>query len=435
MLQKRLAALAVLIVGFGIGWFVYSSEVGAWRPFKLGLDLSGGTHLVYRAETETLSAVDVDGAMDSLRETIERRVNLFGVSEPLVYTERGGLTGRGEHRLVVELPGVTDTQEAIDLIGQTPVLDFRLLVEEKVGTTTSASFVETGLSGRYLDKAVLEFASGSGQLSNEPTVVITFDSEGKDLFARLTSEHVGETIGIFIDNQPISTPVVREAITDGTAVISGGFSPEEARTLARDLNFGALPVPIELLSTQTIGSTLGERAVVDGVNAGVWGIILVAIYMLIWYRMPGSVAATSLILYLVVMLAIFKLLPVTLTAAGIAGLILSVGMAVDANILIFERMREEFANGKETSDAVSEGFARAWASIRDSNLSSMITAVILFWFGTSIVKGFALVFGIGVLVSMITAITASRTFLFALGLDRRHALARFLYSSGIKTRL
>lgn len=411
MLQKRLAALAVLLVGASIGYFVYTSQIGGWRPFVLGLDLSGGTHLVYRADTSNLAGGDVKGAMESLRDTIERRVNLFGVSEPLVQTERGGLAGQGEDRLVVELPGITDTEEAIKLIGQTPVLDFRLLVRD-VGTTT-ASFVETGLSGRYLKKAALEFAQGSsGTLANEPTVVLTFDADGTKLFAELTTKYTGETIGIFLDGQPISTPVVNEPIVDGTAVISGNFTPDEAKELVRNLNYGALPVPIELVSTQTIGSTLGSSAVAGGIEAGVWGVIAVALFMLIWYRLPGVVAALALVLYIVGMLAIFKLIPVTLTAAGIAGLILSIGMAVDANILIFERMREELADGKDTTDAVREGFARAWASIRDSNLSSMITAVILFWFGTSLVKGFALVFGIGVLISMLTAITASRTLLF-----------------------
>jgi preprotein translocase subunit SecD len=434
MLQKRLAALAVLIVGLGFGWFVYSSQVGGWRPFKLGLDLSGGTHLVYRADTAALPGGDATGAMAALRDTIERRVNLFGVSEPIVQTEKGGLTGSGEDRLIVELPGVTDTQKAIDLIGQTPVLDFRLLTTA-AGTTT-AGFVETGLSGRYLDKAQLQFASGkSGTLSNEPTVVLTFNADGKALFAKLTSENVGKTIGIFLDGQPISTPVVQEAIVDGTAVITGSFTPDQARTLVRNLNYGALPVPIELISTQTIGSTLGDTAVQRGIDAGAWGVIFVALFMLLWYRLPGAIAAIALCVYIAAMLAIFKLIPVTLSAAGIAGFILSIGMAVDANVLIFERMKEEFASGKGTQDAIHEGFHRAWASIRDSNLSSIITSVILFWFGTSLVKGFALVLGIGVVISMLTAITASRSLLFALGLDRRHPIAKFLYGSGTKTHI
>ncbi len=228
---------------------------------------------------------------------------------------------------------------------------------------------------------------------------------------------------------------MKEAIVDGTAVISGGFTPDQARTLVRNLNYGALPVPITLISTQTIGSTLGDSAVSRGIDAGVWGLIFVALFMLLWYRLPGAIAVIALCVYSAAMLAVFKLIPVTLSAAGIAGFILSIGMAVDANILIFERMKEEFASGKGTQDAIHEGFKRAWASIRDSNLSSIITSIILFWFGTSLVKGFALVLGIGVVVSMLTAVSASRSLLFALGLDRRHPIAKFLYGSGTKTHI
>ncbi|HET8581167.1 MAG TPA: protein translocase subunit SecD [Candidatus Paceibacterota bacterium] len=434
MLQKRLAALAVLIVGCAIGWFVYASQTGGWRPFELGLDLSGGTRLVYSADTSKLAeGSDVGGAMDALRSTIERRIDAFGVAEPSVYTEQGGVTGQGGQRLVVELPGVTDTQEAIDLIGKTPVLDFRL--ETTTPGTTTPSFIATGLTGEYLSNAQLQFMNTTGSLANQPVVALTFNSKGKQLFATLTTNNVGHVIGIFLDGQPISTPTVQEPITDGQAIIQGSFTPEQAKTLAQDLNFGALPVPITLLSTQTIGSTLGSQAVADGIMAGIWGVLLVGIFMLLWYRLPGVVASVALILYIVAMLAVFKLIPVTLTAAGIAGFILSIGMAVDANILIFERTREELAAGKDTREAVKEGFARAWPSIRDSNFSSMITAIILYWFGTALVKGFALVFGIGVLVSMLTAISASRTLLVALGLDRRKRLARFLYSSGTKFRI
>jgi len=435
MLQKRLLALVVLMVGALIGWFVYSSQSGMWRPFVLGLDLSGGTHLVYRADTSGLAGGDVRGAMEALRDTIERRVNHFGVSEPIVQTERGGLTGQGEERLIVELPGVTDTQKAIDLIGQTPVLEFKLLVVPE-SASSSATYVSTGLSGRYLEKAALQFAqSGSGQLSNEPLVALTFNPEGKALFAKITGENTGKELAIFLDGQVISSPVIQEAITDGNAIISGSFTPDTAKELAQNLNFGALPVPIELVSTQTIGSTLGDEALARGVSAGFWGLIFVSIFMLLWYRLPGLVATIALVLYVLAMLMVFKLIPVTLTAAGIAGLILSLGMAVDANILIFERLREELAAGKSPQDAIHTGFARAWLSIRDSNISSMITAIILFWFGTPLVKGFALVFFVGVLISMITAITASRTLLLALDFDRRHGITRFLFSSGTKFRV
>lgn len=437
MWQKRAIALVILIVGTGIGWYVYSSQHDGSRPFKLGLDLSGGTQLVYRADLSAIKGSDVADSMASLRDTIERRVNLFGVSEPIVQTEHGGtLAGTSEERLLVELPGVTDTQKAIELIGQTPVLEFRML---KVGAETSATassttnelFEPAAITGKNLKSAELQFQGGAGAL-NEPVVVLHFDSEGTKIFAELTKNNVGRAFGMFLDGVAISVPVIREAIPDGTAVISGGFTPTEAKELARNLNYGALPVPIELISTQTVSGTLGEKAVQDGIMAGLWGVGAVMLFMVLWYRLPGLLAAIALTLYIVAILALFKFIPVTLTAAGIAAFILSVGMAVDANVLIFERMKEELRSGKSSEDAVQDGFGRAWPSIRDSNISSMITAVILFWFGTSLIKGFALVFGLGVLVSMLTAISISRTFLLALGVSAKNGFVRFLFGSGIK---
>ena len=374
--------------------------------------------------------------MAALRDTIERRVNLFGVSEPLVQTERtGALAGTSEERLIVELPGVTDTQKAIQLIGQTPVLEFRLLKQgadvptELSSTTIAAAFEPAVITGKNLKSAQLQFQSASG-LANEPVVVLNFDSTGSKIFADLTAENVGRNFGIFLDGVPISVPVIRESIPNGTAVISGNFTPDGAKELARNLNYGALPVPIELISTQTVSGTLGDKAVQDGLKAGIWGVMLVALFMLLWYRLPGLLAAIALLLYIFVNLALFKFIPVTLTAAGIAAFILSVGMAVDANVLIFERMKEELRGGKSSKEAIEDGFGRAWPSIRDSNISSMITAVILFWFGTSLIKGFALVFGLGVLVSMLTAITVSRTFLMALDVDAKYGFTRFIFGSG-----
>ena len=436
MLQKRLTALLILLVGAGIAWFVYSSEVSGARPFKLGLDLSGGTQLVYRADLKAIAATDVADSMASLRDTIERRVNMFGVSEPIVQTEHGGtLAGTSEERLIVELPGVTDTQKAIALIGQTPVLEFRLLRGETPpgeisSTTVNQLFEPAAITGKDLASAQLQFNQSAGGIPNEPVVVLKFNSEGARMFAALTRDNVGRYFGIFLDGVPISVPVIRESIPDGTAVISGGFTAEGAKELARNLNYGALPVPIELISTQTVSATLGGEAVQDGILAALWGVIAVAIFMVLWYRLPGLLATSALMLYVLVVLALFLVIPVTLTAAGIAAFILSVGMAVDANILIFERTREELQGGKSAKEAIHDGFARAWPSIRDSNISSMITAVILFWFGTSLIKGFALVFGLGVLVSMLTAITVSRTFLMALGLEAKHGFTRLLFGSG-----
>ena len=446
MWKERLIALAILIAGFGVGWLVYSSEVhGENFLFRLGLDLSGGTHLVYKADTSRLADADVRESMASLRDTIERRVNLFGVSEPIVQTERSGaLSGETQDRLIIELPGVTDTQEAIRLIGETPVLEFRL---QQPVDTQNATVGEDGqlelsigdafgsaiLTGAHLDRATLQFGqSSAGGLSNEPLVILDFTSEGGQIFEDFTAAHVGEVFGIFLDGQLISNPVINERITGGSAVISGGFTPDEARELVRNLNFGALPLPIELLSSQTIGASLGTDTLTHGVKAGIWGLVAVALFLLLWYRLPGLLAVVSLSLYIVLMLALFKFIPVTLTAAGLAGFILSIGLAVDANVLIFERMKEELLQDKWTNNAVRDGFSRAWLSIRDGNLSSIITAVILFWFGTSLVEGFALVFGIGVLVSMFTAITISRSFLLALGDHENRGAIKFLFGTGVK---
>jgi protein-export membrane protein SecD len=379
--------------------------------------------------------------MNSLREVIERRVNLFGVSEPLVQVEQGGLVGAStpDERLIVELPGVTDTARAIELIGKTPILEFKTLnpgAEELIknaGSTTPVSpsqiFAPTELTGRYLDHAQLEFDSQT----NQPRVALIFNSEGTALFAKITRENIGRAVAIYLDGVPISTPIVREEITGGKAEISGNFTPETAKELVRNLNYGALPVKIDLVRTQTIGASLGIDALHKDVRAGIFGFLFVAIFLLLWYRLPGLLAIVSLSMYTAIMLALFKMIPVTLTAAGIAGFILSIGMAVDANILIFERMKEEFVKGRGTHDGINEGFNRAWLSIRDSNISSIITALILFWFGTSsLIKGFALVFGLGVVVSMFTAITVSRTFLLSLGNPKQHGFTRFIFGNGLK---
>lgn len=437
MLKMRLITLTIIALGAGLGWFVYSSQFNGTRPFKLGLDLSGGTQLIYRAKTDAIEAAQVRDSMDSLRDTIERRVNLFGVGEPIVQTDRGGtFAGSTEERLIVELPGITDTDKAIAMIGQTPVLEFRLLKKDtavpKEGIklkNTNEFFEPAAITGKHLSRAELQFGNGR-QLPGSAVVVIHFNSEGGEIFADMTGKNVGRIFGIFLDGVPISTPVINEPIPGGSAVISGNFTPESARELVRNLNFGALPVPIELLNTETIGGTLGGQAVQHGLMAGIWGVGAVMLFMLLWYRLPGLVASLALLIYVVVMLGIFQWMPVTLTAAGIAAFILSVGMAVDANILIFERTKEELRDGRDATDAIHNGFSRAWLSIRDSNISSMITATILFWLGTSIVKGFALVFGIGVLVSMLTAISVSRTFLFALGIAADKGLGRFLLGSG-----
>jgi protein-export membrane protein SecD len=260
-----------------------------------------------------------------------------------------------------------------------------------------------------------------------------FNKEGGEIFAKLTGENVGKIIGIFLDGTPISLPVVNDAIKDGKAVITGTFGIEEARSLARNLNYGALPVKVELVGTQSIGASLGTNALNASVLAGIWGFIIVALFLILWYRLPGVIAVVSLAIYTIIMLVIFKFLPVVLTSAGLAGLILSIGMAVDGNILIFERIREELQKGRSLEEGIREGFARAWDSIRDSNLSSIITSIILYTLATSaLVKGFALVFFIGVLVSMFTAITVSRTLLLAIGVKSYKGITKFLFGHGFK---
>jgi len=448
MLKYRIWSVILILLVVSIGLFVYKSEYVSLEnspklakyAFKLGLDLNGGTELTYRAVTDGVNPGDIEGSMASLRDVIEKRVNVFGVSEPVVRVEKpSSISGREEYRLLVELPGVTDIDEAVALIGKTPELEFKLVrpgmenltADELALKTNDEIFISTGLTGKFLERADLQFSTSQTGLAGEPIVAITWNDEGRELFASITRDNINKVLGIFLDGAIISTPVIRDEISDGKGVISGGFTPDEAKSLVRDLNYGALPLPIELVSTQTVGASLGENAKTAGVTAGIIGFMFVVLFLILWYRLPGFIATLALLVYTVLSLALFKLIPVTLTAAGIAGFILSIGMAVDANVLIFERMKEELKKGKGLFEAMKEGFNRAWLSIRDSNISSMITAVILFWLGTSAIKGFALTFGLGVMVSMFTAITVSRTFLFAVSGKSESKLKKFLFGSGL----
>lgn len=453
---------AIAIVGLItlVAFFVYKNTVTneAKYPFKFGLDIAGGAHLVYEADVSKIDPFEVPELMDTLRLLIEKRINAFGVSEPIVYVESSSfVSSESSQRLVVELPGVTDVDQAIAEIGRTPLLEFKLVdsnaavaqdmvVKASITASSTADvnaqlkealsgmaspYVDTGLTGRYLESAQLEFTGGqSGRPGNEPVVSIRFNAEGAELFADITREHVGEQLAIFLDGKPISSPNINEAIVGGTAIISGGFTPQEARELAQNLSLGALPVPVSLASTQTIGGALGEEALADGVRAGVIGFVILSIFMILWYRLPGLVSVLALLIYVTLMLALFQVIPVVITAAGIAGLILSVGLAVDANVLIAERIKEELLAGKNVQQAIHEGFSRAWLAIRDSNIAHIISAVVLFWFGTSLIKGFALVFGLGVFISMLSAITISRTFLLAIPVNTDSKIGRFLMGSG-----
>jgi len=439
MLKRRIIAIVVLVLGLGLGYLLIRSQEPhppaflAAHPFRLGLDLSGGSHLIYQADVSQIPAAQVN-------DVIERRVDAFGVSEPVVQVQTGGFGSTNTHQLSVELPGVTDITKAEALIGQTPLLEFKVQSDAPQPITVGSngvvnpinindSFVSTGLNGSYLKQAQLVFAQGT----NEPTVSLQFNDAGTKLFAQITKDNVGKVVAIYLDGQVISAPVVREAITDGTAIISGNFTPDQARSLVESLNSGALPVPISLISTETVGATLGAQAVHAGVMAALIGFILVGLFLLIWYRLPGLVAVVALALYTVITLTLYKLIPVTLSAAGIAGFIISIGMAVDANILIFERAREERLRGRSVSEAFTVGFERAWTSIRDANISSIIIAFILFFFGSSLIKGFALTFGLGVIISLISAITISRVFLRALPTPTDSKFGKFLFSSGFSS--
>ncbi|MEA3249104.1 MAG: protein translocase subunit SecD [Patescibacteria group bacterium] len=602
-------------------------------PFRLGLDLQGGTHLVYVADMGDIPASEHDDSIAGVRDVIERRVNAFGVSEPLVQTNRAG----EQWRLIVDLAGVKDISEAITLIGETPILEFKeandeppreltaeeqtqldtynkeaeikmgdllrqarqletdfealardnsediltkdnggklenvqedgyyaalvkaikedgtvqgsfvskivesedsyhvvrfdgtkegdaeveashilicwdgatrcdadrnkeeatTLVNELLGQATTDNFAdlakehsndggsgpqggELGYFGRGMMVPAFEesaFSMGQGDITgpvesefgfhiiyktgersktdyqlahieiikqtpadyvplvdewkntelsgkqlkrstvtfhpqtNEPEVTLEFNEEGQEMFGQITERNVGAPVAIFLDGEPISVPTVNEPIFGGSAVITGSFNIQEAKLLARRLNAGALPVPIHLETQQSVGATLGNDSMTKSLYAGLIGFLVVALFMLMYYRLPGLVAIIALAIYTSINLALYKLIPVTLSLSGIAGFILSVGMAVDANILIFERLKEELWRGRTLQSAIDEGFRRAWLSIRDSNLTTLISCSILFYTSSSLIKGFAFTLGIGVLVSMFSAITVSRTLL------------------------
>lgn len=502
---------------------------------RLGLDLQGGTSLQYTADVSKVPSADRASALEGVRDVIERRVNAYGVAEPIIQTSRVGQ----DYRVTVDLAGVKDINQAIKLIGETPLLEFReqavpiglsdadakkkatevlalvnkpkadfaalakqysddqgskttggdlgfvpagqfvaefdtalfkdlqdgqvtkepvktqfgyhiikriesrtTKVEGKdvlevhgahilIGTLDSPAnqnnFVATQLTGKQLKRADVVFDPTAGA----PQVQLTFNSEGTKLFAELTKKNLNKVLGIYLDNQPISLPLVNTEITSGTAVITGDFALPEAKDLAKRLNAGALPVPITLVSQQNIGASLGRESIERSLVAGLIGLILVALFMIVYYRLPGVLSVVALIVYTLIVLAIFKLWPVTLTLAGIAGFILSIGMAVDANILVFERTKEELANGRPLLSAIDEGFRRAWLSIRDSNVSSLITCLILIWFGSSLIKGFAVTLAIGILVSMFSALTVTRTFL---NLTVSKWMAKHLWLFGYSTK-
>ncbi len=518
----------VLVLALVSGVFAYPKVVsylpipGAERfeaalPINLGLDLQGGIHLEYAVDTSDVPAGKKDDALEAALSVIERRVNAFGVGEPLIQLSRSGM----EDRIIVELPGVKDIEEAKQMLKETPYLEFREsaeadyearfaeenaakkataeevlgralagedfaalatkysedpgskesggdldfvkrgmfvpefdkvlfnedfqagtvwpeLVESSYGwhiiqkleergegeereirsahilfakqTTDylpdSLRFKTTGLSGKNLEDAYVDY---QGQGFGTPQVGLRFDTEGAKLFADLTARNVGKPIAIFLDGEVISAPTVQGQIPDGHAVITGNFTLEEVKDLVQRLNEGALPVPITLVGQQSIDASLGEGALRLSVFAGLVGLFAVSVFMILYYRVLGFGAVFALLVYSAMLLAIFRLsgytpFPITLTLSGIAGFVLSIGIAVDANVLIFERMREEMAYGRSAKRAVEEGFRRAWPSIRDGHVSTLITTFILVGFGTGFVKGFAIILALGVLLSLFTAV-------------------------------
>lgn len=551
--QKLLTKFILIIVlALGAGLVSCPQAVSKISPvynalnamkINLGLDLQGGIHLEYKADTSQIDGGKVDDAMQALQDVIERRVNAFGVAEPVVYTTKTG----SDRRLVVELAGVKDINQAKEMIRATPFLEFKeeepdqqipqdvldkfntdakkkaegilkkalapgsdfsalakensgdpgskdqggdlgfvkkgafvpefdkilfegnlkdgeiynQLVETQFGwhiikkieqrgegdpvkspngdngasnleihsahiliskmtnpAAAQKNYISTGLTGKNLKNAAVEFQN---QGLAEPQVALQFDAEGTKLFAELTKKNLQKTIAIYLDGQIVSAPRVQSEITNGQAVITGNFSIDEAKQLVRNLNEGALPVPINLISQQSVEASLGQISLAKSLKAGMVGLLVVMIFMIIYYRFLGIIASVALLIYAALMVSIFKLSAfspwqITLTLPGIAGFILSIGMAVDANILIFERTKEEVRKGRNILGAVEEGFKRAWTSIRDGNVSSIITSLILINMGTGFVKGFAVTLVIGVLVSMFTAVVITRTILrFVMG--------------------
>jgi len=535
MTRKKLwltfAAIVILVLAtseLALPYWPADFPLTTWfksHNFKLGLDLQGGAELTYEADLSKVDSSKQSDALEGARDVIERRVNAFGVSEPVVQTSTVGAS----HRVLVSLPGVTNIAEAIKQIGETPLLEFKeqgngqvvpytadqikqindgnavakkqaqsilsralsgedfaslasqygsdatkdkggdlgyfakgqmvkpfedavfnlkpttgvipylvqtqfgyhivkktgekiakdatgqdekqvsashiLLMTKSTAPSPAEPWAGTALTGKYLTGATVSFDQQFGS----PQVDLKFNNEGASLFGEITKRNIGKPVAIFLDGSAISTPTVQTEITGGQAVITGNFSLTEAKQLAQRLNAGALPVPVSLVAQSQVGPSLGLDAAQKSVFAGLIGLIVLAIFMMAYYRLPGLFAILALGCYTFIVLAVFKIFGVVLTLAGIAGIILSIGMAVDANILIFERLREELRSGKTYGQAFEEGFHRAWTSIRDSNVSSLITCAILLWFGASVIKGFAITLSLGILISMFSAITITRT--------------------------
>ncbi len=399
--------LTVACVYISLGYPIFGKKF----DLSLGLDLSGGSHLVFEADTTQLEASKKEIAIKSLRNVIEKRVNLFGLSESNVQTS----SFEGKDRIIVEMPGINDPKEASSLIGQTAQLIFAEVIDipgEK-GASPSSQIVPTNLTGADLKLASTVFDQNTGN----PSVSIEFNDEGSKKFEDITSRNIGKPLAIVLDSDIVSAPMVNEKIVGGKAQISGGFTIDEANKLEVQLNAGALPVPVKLVEEKTVGATLGTESISKSVKAGLIGLTMVMLFMILLYGKFGLIADISLLIFGAITLAIYKIVPVTLTLPGIAGFLLSVGMAVDSNILIFERLKEEIKT-KPLSMALEVSFGRAWDSIRDANVATLVTAFILanpldwsFLHVSGPVRGFAITLALGIGISLFTGLVVSRNLL------------------------
>ncbi|MBT3249306.1 MAG: protein translocase subunit SecD [Candidatus Pacebacteria bacterium] len=400
-----------------LNFTIFGKHIQKEFELKKGLDIQGGMEVVLKADMTEIVQEDRDTAIESSREVILRRVDLFGINEPTVTTAKTAT----DYRLLVDLPGVSDPNQALQLVGTTAQLDFRLQNPDlaTAESTTSAiaffnQFEQTTLTGKELERALVQF----DPQTNEPVIALEFNEEGKEIFAAITKENVGEVLAIFLDDYPLAMPRINTPILDGRAVMTGGFDIEEAKQTAIQLNAGALPVPIEIIEQRQLGASIGQEAVEKSIEAGLIGIGLVMAFMIMLYGWNGLIADLALMIYGILTIAIYKVMGVTLTLPGIAGMLLTIGMAVDANILIFERMKEELRLGKVWKRAMELGFGRAWDSIKDANIATIMTALVLinpldfnFLNTSGMVRGFGITLLIGVLISLFTGVVVTRTFM------------------------
>ena len=382
--QKRILKLSSIVVLLLVAaYFLYPLN----ESINLGLDLQGGTHVVLEAQDTAETEVNNE-AMQRVKSVIKRRVNGMGLTEPVIQLQ-------GERRIIVELPGIENPNEAIRTIGRTAQLKFKNAAGEVLMTGDKVKDAEAGFGSKF----------------NRPIVVMELTSEGKSRFAEITRNNVGRRVGIYLDDELLTNPQVQEEINRSKARITGFENIQKAQDVALQIRSGALPVPVKVIENRTVGPILGEMSINKSVKAGIIGLILIVIFMTLAYRLPGVLAAVALAFYSVIVLGVLSGLNATLTLPGIAGLILSIGMAVDANVIIFERIKYEYQQGKTLKASVESGFQRAFRTILDSNVTTLITVLVLAYFGTGTIKGFAITLGIGILTSMFTAIIVTRMLL------------------------